>query len=94
MADLGKNSTKITLAAIGIVTLIVTAVLAPALTRAGSSAADQAAILQRLARLEECTSRLKDVPETVAEVKAMLRAVQEGLRRVEEKQDNQGRTSK
>lgn len=72
VTDLGKNSKTVLISAIGIVTLVITALLAPIV----KSNASNAEILQRLARLEECTRKIESVPEKVA----ALTEVTSGLR--------------
>ena len=82
MTDQGKNNTRIVLAALAIVSLIVTAVIVP-IVKSGSNAE----ILQRLARLEECTRKIETVPERVAALAEATSGLKVSVDRLEKKMD-------
>jgi hypothetical protein len=84
MTDQGKNNTRIVLAALAIVTTVVTLVIAP-LVRGNSSNAE---ILQRLARLEECTRKIEFVPERVAALTEATSGLRVSIDRLEKKLDS------
>jgi len=86
MTDQGKNNTKIILAALAIVSLVVTAVIVP-IVRAGVTA-DQAEILQRLARLEECTRKIETLPERVSALTEAVNGLKDNSVRMERKLDD------
>lgn len=84
MTDQGKNNTRIVLAALAIVTTVITLVLAP-LVRGNASNAE---ILQRLARLEECTRKIETVPEKVAALTEATAGLRSDVGRLEKKIDS------
>ncbi len=83
MTDQGKNNTKIVLAALAIVTTVVTVLLAP-IVRGNASNAE---ILQRLTRLETSTQRLEPIPEKMAAQTEAISGIKAGMDRLEKKLD-------
>ncbi len=90
MTDQGKNNTRIVLAALAIVTTVIMYVLVP-LVRGNASNAE---ILQRLARLEECTRKIETVPEKVAALTEATSGLKSSVDRLEKKLDDHVRTGK
>jgi len=88
MTDQGKNNTKIILAALGIVTAVITLILAPTIRANSSTAEQQAVILQRLATLEGCTRRIDALPEKVAAQTEAISGLRASVDRLEKKLDD------
>ena len=84
VTDLGKNNKAVILAALAIVTTVITLVVVPIV----KGNADQSEILQKLARLEECTSRLQNVPEKVAALTEATAGLRNSVDRLEKKLDS------
>lgn len=88
MTDQGKNNTRIVLTALGIVTAVITLILAPTIRANSSFAEQQVVILQRLARLEECTRKIESVPERVAAQTEAISGLRTSVDRLEKKLDS------
>lgn len=84
MTDMGKNVTKIAIAALGIVTMVLTLVIAP-LVKANAS---NTAILERLKEVEVNTRRLESVPEKVAALTEATAGLRSDVGRLEKKIDS------
>lgn len=84
MTDMGKNVTKIAIAAFAIVTTVVTVLLAP-IVRSNASNAE---ILQRLARVETNTKQLEGIPERMATQTEAISGLKVSVDRLEKKIDS------
>ncbi|MHB8053630.1 MAG: hypothetical protein ACYDH3_00030 [Candidatus Aminicenantales bacterium] len=84
MTDQGKNNTRIVLAALAIVTTVIMYVLVP-IARGNTSNSE---ILQRLARLEECTRKIETLPERVSALTEAVNGLKDNSVRMEKKLDS------
>jgi hypothetical protein len=90
MTDQTKNNTRIVLAALAIVTTVIMYVLVP-LVRGNTSNGE---ILQRLARLEECTRKIEPLPERVSALTEAVNGLKDNSVRMERKLDDHVRDGK
>lgn len=87
MTDAGKNTTKITLTALGIVTAVVTLILAPVITGTSATKEWQLTISREIATLKECTRKLDEVPEKLAIQGESIAGIRATVDRLEKKLD-------